>query len=382
MLKFRFLGLVLVVALCLAGAQAVSARSLTGSRGIPVVNDPKDLSLVDLKPLSNFLYSDLKKKGSFGLIRRKALEYKADKAGIPNPRKKAFHAGCVIEKSSVGNSAILVLAGDLEFKNVRAAIEKDYREYMSRNRGTPNITEDEMNGLPVVKFGYADRPYEVCVLQIPDRKVIVVGSVPKSDYGLLESTLDVVCGKEKLNEQLVDSAKAESTVTLSPQEIERLVIFNRPRGKLRKTFAAGMKSMAKKLGIPHSEDEAVPLEERIRGQLALSTDVTAQYKWDCDANKQAAYEISYRIQAKSEEAAQALKGLISEQITRLAEKSPWEGESESLGRLTVQGDGNTVRLNFLLDTPEAQYQHMSLLLGQMFQYKSATSFLDRFGSAE
>ncbi|MBF0546525.1 MAG: hypothetical protein HQM08_18915 [Candidatus Riflebacteria bacterium] len=374
---------VLVMALFCACVQQADARALTGGRGIPIVSDPKDLNLVNLKNLSDFLYSDLKEKGTFGPIRRFALDVKAKQMGIPNPRKAQFHAGWVVDKGHSGNStAILVICGDLTFKDIKSTIDKDYNEYMSRNNGTPAISEDEVKGMKITKYGYSERPYEVCLLQIPEKKSIILGAIPKGDYSVLEPTIEVVKGDEKLNEKVPDNVEVETTFSLTKREIERIVKFNKPRGELRKKVADGMKSLAQKLGIPHSDDETVPLEERIRGQLALSDAVTVKYKWDTDSKKAAAYDMAYTIKTKSPEAAETLKGLLTEQITRLSEKSPWDKEKESIGRITVNSNDQEVCATFLLDTPEAQYQHMSLVMGQVFQYQTLMTFLDRNGSAK
>ncbi|MBF0408024.1 MAG: hypothetical protein HQM10_11755 [Candidatus Riflebacteria bacterium] len=372
-----------IAIMLLSSVNQADCRDLSGGRGIPVVSDAKDLNLVNFKNMSDFLYSDLKEKGSFGPVRRLALDIKAKQMGIPNPRKSTLHGGCVISKGQSNNSsAILVIAGDLTFKDLKSVIEKDYKEYMSENNGKPEITEDEVGGHKFSKYAYSERPYEVCLAQIPEKKLLVIGAIPKSDYSVLENTLSVLNGEEKLNEKTPDSVQAETVFTLTKREIERIAKFNRPRGQLRKIAANGIKSLAQKLGIPHSDDESVPLEERIRGQIALSEQISIKYNWDVDPQNTSAYDIIYTVKTKSSENAEVLKGLLAEQITRLSEKSPWEAEKESLGKLTVSAKDQDVQVSFLLDTPEAQYQHLSLLLGQVFQYRSLLSYLDRNGSSK
>jgi len=366
----------------LSGLSIAQARTLIGGRGIPVVSDPKDLNLVNLKPISEYLYSDLKNKGEFGVIRRTALNMKAGQYGVPDPRHKMLFGGMVIGRGSSGNaSTILVMMGDLKFKDIRGALEKDYREYMETTRGTPKISNTDVGGVNFETFSYAERPYDVCVAQLKDKKTIVVASVPKEDLKLLEDTVRVVQGQEALNETEPTDIEAETTLSLTQRELERLVKFNRPKGNLRGQFAKGMKSIAQKLGIPHSDDETVPLDERIRGQLALSKQISAKYKWDVDSSKASAYSVQYTIQMKDKETAEVLRGLISEQIVRLSETVQHTGDKDSYGRLTVSANDAEVQVNFLLDSPEAQYQHTSLLLSQVLRYRSVFSFLDRNGQS-
>ncbi len=369
-----------ILALLTALPGAAAARALTGGRGIPVVAEPRDLNLVNLRPLSDYLYADLKNKGDFGMIRRAALDVKARQAGVPNPRKKSLHAGMVIKRGSSGHSsAILVAVGDFTFKDLRASMEKDYREYLAQTRGTGTVTDQEIAGLSFTKFPYTERPYEVDIAQVPGRSAYLIAAVPAGDYSVLEETVAVVRGEEKLNETLPTAVEAQTTFQLTGREIERLVKFNRPKGALRQKFAKGMRTLAQKLGIPHSDDETVPLEERIRGQLAQSREITVKYAWDTDARGASAYTVNYVVQAKDEAAAETLRELIAEQITRLAEQTTRANDRESLGRLTVSASGNEVNVGFLLDSPEAQYDHASLLLSQVFRYRNIMSFLDRHG---
>ena len=363
-----------------ACAVTASARSLIGGRGIPVVSEPKDLNLVNLRPVSNYMYADLKNKGDFGLVRRVALGVKARQMGIPNPRKNSMHAGMVIKSGASGHSsAVLVAVGDFKFKDVKDAMNKDYNEYMAQTRGTPAISEIEIAGLQFTKYSYGERPNEVCLAQVPKQSAWILATVPKGDFSVLDETIAVLKGEDKLNDAVPTNVEWQTTFQFSKREIERLVKFNRPKSALRAKFVSGMKTLARKLGIPQSDDRTVPLEERIRGQLAQSREVTMKYNWDIDARKASSYQIQCSIKAKDDRSADALKELISEQIVRLAELNNRSTDSESMGRLTVAASGDEVNLGFLLDTPEAQYEHVSLLLSQVFRYKNVMSFLDRHG---
>lgn len=371
--------LVLLIGFTMAGAY-LEARTLTGGRGIPVVSDPKDLNLLNLKNMSEYLYNDLKSKGDFGIIRRTAVAIKAKQIGIPNPRKKILFGGAVIGKGSGNNSsAILVLMGDLQYKEIKESIEKDYREYMEVNRGSASVQQEDINGVMFEKFGYSERPYETCIGQVKDRKTIILAAVPKDDHRMLEETIKVVLGQETLNEAEPGEVETETTFVMTQRERERLVNFNKSKGGLRSKFAKGMKTLAQKLGIPQSDDATVPLDERIRGLIGISKQVSIKYKWDVDSNKAAAYTINYSIAMPSPETAEALRGLIAEQIVRLSETADHSGDRDSLGRLTVSTAENNVEMNFLLDSPESQFQHTSLLLSQGMHYKSIFSFLDRDG---
>ncbi|NLI78883.1 MAG: hypothetical protein GX442_20880 [Candidatus Riflebacteria bacterium] len=366
-----------VVTLVTLLSGAAAARSLTGGRGIPVVAEPRDLNLVNLRPLTEYLYADLKNKGDFGRVRRLALDLKARQVGVPDPRKKNLHAGMVIKRGSSGHtSAILVAVGDFTFKDLRASIEKDYRDYLAQTRGTGSVSDHEVAGLTFTRFPYTERPFEVNIAQLPGQSAYLVAAVPKGDYGVLEETVAVVRGEEKLNEAVPTSVEAETSFQLTPREVERLVKFNRPRSALRQKFAKGMRTVAQKLGIPQSDDETVPLAERLRGQLAQCRSVTVKYAWDTDARGASAYTVNYVIQARDEAAADTLRELISEQITRLTEQSSRANDTESLGRLTVSGSGTEVTMGFLLDSPEAQYDHTSLLLSQVFRFRNLVSLID------
>jgi len=371
---------VIFLVVLLAFSATGEARTLIGGRGIPVVSDPRDLNLVNLKNLSEFLYSDLKEKGEFGFVRRVAVGVKAKQLGIPNPRKKILHAGFVVGKGDSGHSsAILVMTGDIKFKNIRAALEKDYREYMEVNKGTANIGQKEVAGIVFDTFAYSEQPYETCIAQIQDKKAIIIGAIRKDDTKLLEETVKVVLGQEPLNEAEPSEIDAETTFTLTQRERERLVRFNQPKGQLRAKFAKDMHTLARKLGIPSSDDETVPLDQRIRGQIGLSNQISVKYHWDVDSRKAAAYSVQYDISMPDRDKAEKLRDLIAEQIVRLAESARNPGERESLGRLTVATNENKVQVQFLLDSPEAQFQHTSLVLGQALRYKSLFSFIHRLG---
>lgn len=383
MKTLRFL-LVPALVCFLFGGWAVSldARALIGGRGIPVVSDPKDLNLVNMKGISDYLYADLKNKSDFSLIRRIAVDAKGRQYGIPNPRKSSLHIGYVISRgSSQNSSAILVAIGDFKYKNVRASLEKDYQEYMDRTKGTPSVSERTIHGISFTCFGYSERPYEVCIGQIKEKKAVISGAIPRGDDSCLEETLKVVLGETPLNESLPREIDAESTFSLTSRELERVVTFNRPKGNLRAKFAAGMKSLAQKLGIPHSDDETVPLEERIRGQLSKSEKISMKYHWDIDKNNESAYSVNYVCDMKDSESAEVLKNLVSEQIVRVSEITPHDGDKESIGKLTVSSNGNEVTLGLLLDTPEAQFKYLSLLSSQVFRYKSLMGYLDRYGQS-
>lgn len=377
----RFYLVMAILLSCVALFPASSdARSLTGGRGVPVVSDPKDLSLVDMTPMSKYLYADLKNKGDFGLVRRVAIDIKAKQIGIPNPRKSPMHVGLVVNKGQSGfSSALLVVVGEFKFKDLRAAMDKDYQEYMQVNKATGSVSEGEVAGTRFTKYSYSERPYEACIVQLKEQKAIVVGSVPKGDYSILEETIKVVKGEEALSNAAPRDIDAQTTFKLTGREIERLVVFNRPKGKLRTKVAAGLKNLAQKLGIPQSHDETVPLEERIRGLLAQSDSMTAKYHWDRDQKNVSAYTVSYIVGMKNADQAEGLKELISEQLVRLSEKTTRDDERDSVGRLTVNTDGNAVNMAFILDSPEAQYQHLSLILSQGFRYRNVISFLDRHG---
>jgi|GEM_PF-2704768 len=381
------LGALLVLSICVA--MPLGARTLTGGRGIPVVSDPKDLNLVDMKNLSDYLYTDLKNKGDFGLIRRVALGIKAKELGIPNPRKNPLYAGFVINKGSSGNSsAILVAYGDLKFKDIRDAVEKDYREYMATNKGVPVVSEGDIGGMNFTKFAYSERPYEVCVGQLPGKKIVLWGAVPQGDYSTLEETIRVAKGEEKLNDNLPSEIEAQTSLNITKRESERLANFNRSKGGLRAKFVNGMKGISQQLGLENSETsgseaktalDSVSLEAKVRLMLATSEAINVKYHWDLDNKKAAAYNVSYTISMKDPGEAENLRSLISEQVTRLSEKSPRETEKNALGLLTVNDNGSDVNLNFTLDTPEAQFEHISLLVSQLGRYKNMTSFLDRLG---
>jgi len=373
-----------VVALCvLALAPAVEARTLTDSRGVPIVSDPRDLSLVPLKPLSDYLYADLKNKGDFGPIRRLALDYKARQVGVPNPRKTELYLGTVISKGPSGNSsAVVVMLGDLKEKDLRATVEKDYREYMAQMQSQPQVSEEELAGVTVTRFTFAERPYDVCLATVPaPRKALLWASIPRGDTSVLEDTIKVVKGEEKLNDAIPSEVEARTTFTLTGREIENLHRFNKPKGQLRETFAKGMKKVSASLGFPQDEKQVMPLEEKIRHVVARSEFVDLRYRWDVDRNKAAAYQMRYTVAMKSPEEAEQLRTLVAEQMVRMGERSTRDDEHDVLGRVTVNADGKDVTLDFTLDTPEAQYQHISFLVSQLFRYRNVMGFLDRHGQA-
>jgi hypothetical protein len=378
MIRTRFVVLfVLLSILPAALATQAATRTLIGGRGIPVVSDPRDLSLINLKPLSEYLYADLKNKGDFNFVRRSALNLKADSMGIPDPRKKILHGGAVIARGPSGNlTTAVVLLGDLKFKNFKDALEKDYRDYMKTTNGTPAVSQQEIGGVTFDTFAYAERPYTMVVGQFKDNKALIVASIPQEDTRILEDTIQVLTGAENLAESRPTEVAAETTVTLSAREMERLITFNRPQGTLRQTFSKGMKNLSKKLGIPQSQDETVPLDERIRGQLSQSRTIQVTYRWDVDSSKASAYTIRYAITMKSPEQAEVLRGLVADQVVRLTEAAQHTGDRESLGKLSVAATDAEVNVSFLLDTPESQFQHVSLLLSQVLHYRSVFSLLD------
>ena len=378
----RRLHLVLIAGLFLACAGAPGhARTLTDGKGIPIVASPKDLSLVDLAPLLTYLEADLKNKGDFGAVRHFAMDYKAKRLGLADPKTQTFRGGAVITRGSNGRaSTVIVLHGDFDGRKLIAEFGRDFQEYRKLRSSNAQPGQREIGGLTFNTFPYAERPYTVCLGHLPREKCVLIASIPSDDPGAIEETLKVLKGEEKLNAELPTEVDVETTLELTPREIEQLVRFNAPAGGLRAKVATGMKTLAGKLGIPHSDDETVPLEERIRGQIAQSGSVTAKYHWDRAPRHSSAYGITYQIAAKSPEAAQQLRELLSEQIVRLTEQSGRNDEKEALGRITVQASGNEVNFTFLLDSPEAQYEHVSLLLAQTLRYKNLTSFLDRYGS--
>ncbi|MFZ2959617.1 MAG: hypothetical protein WA705_22250 [Candidatus Ozemobacteraceae bacterium] len=377
----RLLGIALSGILLLAPFTTIAeGRTLTDGKGIPVVSSPKDLNLVDLKPLAAYMKADLKNKGDLGPIRSLALNYKANRLGIPDPKAERLFAGMVITRGTSGlTSNILVLQGDIQEKKFLAEFERDFQEYRKLYGGQAQAGQREIEGVTFNTFEYAERPYTVCVGSLPQKKLVVWASIPRQDQTVLEETLNVLQGKEKLNEEIPAEIDAQTTFQLTPREIERMVKFNRPKGGLREKVAGGMKTLAGKLGIPHSDDQTVPLEERIRGQISLSESLTTKFHWEREAKKASAYTVTYLIHMKSSEAADRLRELFSEQVTRLSERSPRNDEKESLGRITIQASGQDVTFSFLLDSPEAQYEHVSLLLAQTLRYRNFTSFLDRYG---
>lgn len=378
----RLLQLTLVGALCLAGmGMPCEARSLTDGKGIPVVSNPKDLSLVDLKPLALYMEADLKNKGDFGPVRHFAMDYKAKRLGLPDPKTQVFRGGAVITRGSSGkSSAVIVVYGDINGQKLMSEFGKDFLEYGKTRGNQAKTGQREIGGITFNTFDFSERPYVVCLGNLPKEKCFVMASIPRDDAGVVEETLKVLKGEEKLNEELPAEVDADTTVEFTPREIEQLVKFNRPSGGLRAKVATGMKTLAGKLGIPHSDDETVPLEERIRGQIAQCESITTKYHWDRAPRHASAYGVTYQIRTKTPEAAQQMRELISEQVVRMSERSTREDEKEALGKITVQASDNVVTFVFLLDSPEAQYQHVSLLLSQMMRYKNLTSFLDRYGS--
>ncbi|MBF0501109.1 MAG: hypothetical protein HQM09_13300 [Candidatus Riflebacteria bacterium] len=361
---------------------SAAARTLTDGKGIPVVSNPKDLSLVDLKPFNAYMKADLKNKGDFGTLRRLAVAYKAKRLGIPDTRTQSLHVGAVITRGSGElSSGILVMLGDIQYDKLVAESDRDFQEYQKVNGGNAQTGQREIDGVTFKTFDYIERPYTVYVGNMPQQHCVLFASIPRQDQSVLEETIKVLKGEEKLNEEVPAEVDAQTTFKFTPREIERMVKFNRPSGGLRAKVSGGMKTLAEKLGIPHSDDKTVPLESRIRGQIAQCESMTAKYHWEREAKKASAYTVTYQVRMKNAEAAEQLRELISEQVVRLSEQSTREDEKESLGKLTVQASGEDVSLTFLLDSPEAQYEHVSLLMSQTLRYRNLTSFLDRYGSA-
>lgn len=371
---------ILVLAVICVGATPLAARPLIGGHGIPVVAEPRDLSLVNLKPLSSWLYQDLKAKGAFGPIRRAALAIKGRQIGLPDTRKSELDAGLVIKRgSSNHSSAVLVLAGDLQARNFQAVLEKDYREYMQQTGGTAKIGSTEVEGVPLQTFAYAERPYDVLVGALPKEKMLVWAAVPRDDHDVLAETLQVLQGRVPLSETLPRRVEAETTFTLTPREVQRLVAFNAPKGKLRQTLATAMKNLSAALSTAHSEQDTLPLELRIRQALSQSDSIKVDYTYDLNERGPSTYRVDYVLHMKSPEAAKALQELAHEQVVRLGENIDHAGETEALGRIAVDCSDRDVTLGFQLDSAAAQYNHTSLLLHQMFRYQNVLGFLDRLG---
>ena len=133
----RLTHLTLVGALFLAGfGMTCEARTLTDGKGIPVVSNPKDLSLVDLKPLATYMEADLKNKGDFGPVRHFAMDFKAKRLGLPDPKTQVFRGGAVITRGSSGkSSAVFVVYGDVNGQKLMSEFGRDFQEY-HKTRGS------------------------------------------------------------------------------------------------------------------------------------------------------------------------------------------------------------------------------------------------------
>ncbi|MBF0406153.1 MAG: hypothetical protein HQM10_02280 [Candidatus Riflebacteria bacterium] len=378
----RFSNLVLLSFLVLVlFVSSAYSRALVQGNGIPIVSDPKDLSLVDLAPLNEYLKSNLKEKGVLGTLRRLAFERKAVRLGFENPGSPKFHGGAVVARGSSGNSSVVVvLIGDLDYSKFISEYVRDFQEYRKVNKEEGKMGSIEIDGLRFNTFNYFDRPYFTCIGRLPKQNALIIASIPTDDLDILQNTLAVVKGSEQLNKALPSEVDVQTTFQLTNQEIQRLLRFNSSKNSLRTKAANGMAAISRRIGISNTEDPAIPLEEQIRRKIAQSSSVTTKYHWERNPKESSAYSVTYLIQMKSTSEADSLRELISEEITRISERSTKETEKESFGRLTVQASDCEVSLSFLLDSLEAQYEHISMLFSQALQYRNMTSFLDRYGS--
>ncbi|MDD3148542.1 MAG: hypothetical protein PHD82_14710 [Candidatus Riflebacteria bacterium] len=361
-MKFRTL---IVLALC-------SCTSGLWAEPCALVNDPRDLRLINLQEISSFLEEDLDLgKGITEVIGKKVIDRRFRAAGIPDPAKSELSYSIVAREMPADQLNIcFVLKGNLNAEKFLEFADKRYQRYFSnlkaqklvQNAPTPgNIM---ISGKQARVYPFAFRNAEAIVTTFPGHAII--STVPAGDYSLINETVAVLEGKTPMSDAQPKKIGFISTFIPVDQERAEIRTFeNRYEGFAAKTRKQFKKIMAKE--AYRNSEEMARSEQQLKEALAE----TLRFSYDINARQQNdgyAYEVSMIFRCATPEKAAQLKEMLLTWLAYSASKALSAEDMVSMKANRVAASGNSCIFNIRLgSSTEEQYQFSSLLLSLMMQ---------------
>ena len=347
---------------CLQGLQADPCA---------LVNDPRNLQLIDLKNVAQFLEEDLDMgKGITEVIGKTVIDRRFRNAGIPDPVKSPLKYGIVAREMPVDQlNLCFVLQGDLDAAKFLEFAEKRYDRYFTTLKaqklvtGTPKSKDTTVAGKPARLFPFAFRQAEAVVTYFPG--CIIISTVPAGDYALIAQTIAVLEGKAPAAPQPEKIGFMASFVPNEQERTEIRTFENRYEGfaaKTRKSF----KKAVNRQGY-ENEEAAARVEQQIKDAMSGLT----RFSYEVGARREGgnyAYDVNMIFRCASPAKAEELKSLLLTWLAYTSSKVLSDEDMVSIkaNQVGVREDScvYTIRLG---STPEEQYQFSSLVLSLMMQ---------------
>lgn len=361
-MKFRTL-IALAVCSCTSGLWAEPSA---------LVNDPRDLRLINLKEVSSFLEEDLDLgKGITEVIGKQVIDRKFRKAGIPDPVKSDLSYAIVAREMPAEQlNVCFILKGSvvpekfLEFAGKRYDRYFDTLKSQKLVKDAPAPADKTIAGKNARVFPFAFRNAEAVVTWFPGHTII--STVPAGDYSLISETINVLEGKTPASKAQPDKIGFISTFVPIDQERTEIRNFeNRYDG-----FAAKTRKKFKKIfnRDAYQNSEAMARAEQ---QLKSALAYIARFSYDINARKEGegyAYEVSMIFRCANPEKASELKEMLLTWLAYTSSKSLSEEDLVSMRANRVAATGSTCVFNIRLgSSQEEQYQFSSLIMSLMMQ---------------
>lgn len=337
-----------------------------------LVNNPRDLRLINLQEISGFLEEDLDLgKGITEVIGKKVIDRRFRSAGIPDPVKSDLSYAIVAREMPAEQLNIcFILKGNVDAEKFIGFAEKRYDRYFSTLKAqklvksAPAPKSIAIAGKSARVFPFAFRNSEAVVTTFQDHAII--STVPAGDYSLIAETIGVLEGKTAVSEQQPDKVGFISTFVPIAQERSEIRNFeNRYDGFAAKTRRQFKKIVAREAF--RNSEEMARSEQQLKDSLA---DIT-RFSYDINARKEGegyAYDISMIFRCADKAKAAQLKEQLLTWLAYSASKSLSEEDMVSMKSNRVAASGDSCVFNIKLgSSKEEQYQFSSLLLSLMMQ---------------
>lgn len=361
-MKIRTL-LVLALCFCASGLWAEPCA---------LVNDPRDMRLINLHEISGFLEDDLDLgKGITEIIGKQVIDRRFRKAGIPDPVKSELSYAIVAREMPADELNIcFVLKGDIETAKFLEFAGKRYERYFTTLKAqklvqtVPATTDLLIAGKNARVFPFAFRKAEAVITSLPGHTII--STVPAGDYSLITETIAVLEGKTQVSASQPEKIGFISTFAPIDQERSEIRNFeNRYEG-----FAAKTRKKFKKIFAREAfrnSEEMAKSEQQLKDALAE----IARFSYDINARREGegyAYDISMIFRCASAEKAGQLKEMLLTWLAYTSSKALSEEDMVSMKSNRIIANGDACVFNIRLgSSKEEQYQFSSLLLTLMMQ---------------
>ncbi len=337
-----------------------------------LVNDPRDLRLINLREISSFLEEDLDMgKGITEVIGKKVIDRRFRGAGIPDPAKSELSYAIVAREMPADQLNIcFILKGNLDAAKFLEFSEKRYDRYFTTLKAqklvqaVPAPADIQIAGKQARVFPFAFRKSEAVVTTFPGHAII--STVPAGDYSLIKETIAVLEGTTPMSAAQPKKIGFISTFVPVDQEKTEIRTFeNRYEGFAAKTRKQFKKIVAKE--AYRNSEEMAKTEQQLKDALAE----TLRFSYDINARQEGegyAYEVSMIFRCASAEKAVHLKEMLLTWLAYSSSKSLSEDDMVSMKANRVAATGDSCIFNIRLgSSQEEQYQFSSLLLSLMMQ---------------